>query len=341
MKAAVLRDYYKMQIEEVPEPEPAPNEVKIRVSVAGICGSEMHAYKGTHPFRRPPSIQGHEMAGDIVAVGSEVRRFAIGDRVTIDPQRVCGVCDDCVSGHPNSCVNKIMLGVQEWPGAFGQYIVGPEQQIYKLPDHLSYAEGSMVEPLSVGVHAVRQARVKPGSLVLILGGGTIGLCALAGARAAGAAQVIVTDAFDFNLEVAKKLGATATVNVRRQDVNQVVADVTGGKGMDAALVAVGVPAVVNQAIAAVKRRGEVVLIGLFHEPISIQDSFAIISAERVLRGSQTYTPEDVRRALDLIASGQVDVKTMITHQLPIDEAQHAFEMVDKRLEDCIKVILKH
>ena len=341
MKAAVLRDYYKMQIEEVPEPEPAPNEVKIRVSVAGICGSEMHAYKGTHPFRRPPSIQGHEMAGDIVAVGSEVHRFAAGDRVTLDPQRVCGVCEDCVSGHPNSCTKKIMLGVQEWPGAFGQYIVAPEQQIYKLPDHVSYEEGSMVEPLSVGVHAVRQAGVRHGSSVLILGGGTIGLCALAGARAAGAAQTIVTDAFDFNLDVAKKLGATATVNVRRQDVNQVVAEATGGKGVDAALVAVGVPAVVNQAIAAVKRRGEVVLIGLFHEPISIQDSFAIISAERVLRGSQTYNPEDVQLALDLISTGQVDVKAMITHQLPIDDAQHAFEMVDKRLEDCVKVILKH
>ncbi len=341
MKAAVLRDYYKMQIEEVPEPEPAPNEVKIRVAVVGICGSEMHAYKGTHPFRHPPSIQGHEMAGDVVAMGSEVRRFAIGDRVTLDPQRVCGVCDDCRSGHPNSCTKKIMLGVQEWPGAFGRYIVAPEQQIYKLPDHVSYEEGSMVEPLSVGVHAVRQAGVKPGSSVLILGGGTIGLCALAGARAAGAAQVIITDAFDFNLEVAKKLGATATVNVRRQDVNQVVAEVTGGKGVDAALVAVGVPAVVNQAIAAVKRRGEVVLIGLFHEPISIQDSFAIISAERVLRGSQTYNPEDVQRALDLISTGQVDVKAMITHRLPIDDAQHAFEMVDKRLEDSIKVILKH
>jgi L-iditol 2-dehydrogenase len=281
------------------------------------------------------------MAGDIVAVGREVSRFAVGERVTIDPQRVCGVCDDCISGHPNSCAKKIMLGVQEWPGAFGQYIVCPEQQVYKLPDHVSYAEGTMVEPLAVGMHAVRQAGVRPGSSVLVLGGGTIGLCVLAGARAAGASKTIITDAFDFNLEVARKLGATATVNVRSQDVKEVVTQVTEGKGIDAALVAVGVPAVVNQAIATVKKRGEVVLIGLFHEPIPIQDSFAVISGERVIRGSQTYTPEDVRGALDLIASGRLDVKTMITHRLPIDQAQYAFEMVDKRLEDCIKVVLEH
>jgi L-iditol 2-dehydrogenase len=341
MKAAVLRDYYKMQIEEVPEPEPQPDEIKIRVTVAGICGSEMHAYKGTHPFRRPPSIMGHEMAGDVVAIGSKVTKFAVGDRVTLDPQRVCGVCDDCLAGYPNSCSKKIMLGVQQWPGGYGQYIVCPEGQAYHLPDHVSDEEGTMVEPLAVGIHGVRQGEVRPGSSVLILGGGTIGLCALAGAIDAGATTTIVSDAFDFNLEAARKLGATATVNVTKQDVNQVVAEVTGGKGVDTAIVAVGLPIVVKQAIAATKHRGVVSIIGLFEKPIVIEDTFAVISGERVIRGSQTYVPRDVQKALELIASGRVDVKSMITHRLPISEAQHAFEMVDKKLEDCIKVVLTH
>jgi len=341
MKAAVLRDYYNLAIEEVPEPEPEPNEVKIRVVATGICGSEMHAYKGTHPFRHPPAILGHEMAGDVVALGAEVKQLAVGDRVTIDPQKVCGVCDDCRTGHPNYCPRKIMLGVREWMGSFGEYIVCPESQVYRLPNHVSYYDGSMVEPLAVGVHAVRQAGIGPNSSVLELGGGAIGLSVMAAAIDAGATTTIVTDVLDFNLEVARKLGATATVNVRCQDVNQVVAEVTGGKGVDAALVTIGLSVVVNQAVRAVRKRGKVVLIAIFEEPISIEDSFAVISGERALVGSQTYNPQDVQDALDLICSGQVDVGAMITHCLPIDQIQHAFEIVDKRLQDCIKVILKH
>jgi L-iditol 2-dehydrogenase len=341
MKAVVLRDYYKLAIEEVPEPEPEPNEVKIRVVATGICGSEIHAYKGTHPFRCPPAILGHEMTGEVVLIGAEVKRFAIGDRVTIDPQKVCGVCDDCRSGYPNCCSRKIMLGMQEWIGSFGEYIVCPESQVYRLPDHVSYYDGSMSEPLAVGVHAVRQAGIGPNSSVLVLGAGTIGLSSLAAAIEAGATTTIVTDVRDFNLEVARKLGATVTVSVGRQDINQVVAEVTGGKGVDAALVTTGLSVVVNQAVAAVRKRGKVVLIAIFEEPISITDSFAVISAERVLVGSQTYKPQDVRDALDLICSGQVNVGAMITHCLPIVQIQHAFEIVDKRLEGCIKVILKH
>ncbi len=341
MKAAVLRDYYRFEIEEVPEPDPAPNEVKIRVVATGICGSDMHAYDGTHPFRRPPSIQGHEFSGNIVAVGSEVRRFAVGDRVTVDPQRVCGECEECLAGHPNLCVNKIMLGVPAWPGSFGQYVVCPEQQVYKLPDQVSYEEGSMVEPLAVGVHGVRLAGVGPGSSVLVLGGGTIGLSSLAAAIDAGAATTVITDAFDFNLEIARRMGATATVNVRNQDVGQVVKEMTGGRGMDAAIVAVGLSSVMNQGIAAVKRRGEVVLIGLFSDQPVIQDSFALVGGERVIRGSQTYGPEDVQKALDLIASRRVDVSALITHRMPIEKIQQAFEMIHKHLEDSVKVILTH
>lgn len=339
MKAAVLHDYYKIGIEEIPEPEPKPNEVKIQVVATGICGSEIHAYKGTHPFRRPPSILGHEMAGDVVAVGAQVRKFALGDRVTINPQKACGACDHCQAGYPNHCSNRVMLGVQEWVGSFAEYIVCPEELVYRLPDHVSYAEGVMMEPLAVGVHGVRQAGLGPGSSALILGAGTIGLCTLAAALEAGATTTLITDVVDFNLAVARDLGATAGINVRRQELRQVVAEATGGKGVDAVLVTIGHPAVVSDAIATVRRRGEVVLIALFEGPITIQDTFAVVGGERVLRGSQTYTPEDMQKALDLIVSGRVDAQKFLTQRLPMSQVQHGFEIVDKKLEDCVKVIL--
>jgi 2-desacetyl-2-hydroxyethyl bacteriochlorophyllide A dehydrogenase len=341
MKAAVLQDYFKLGFEEIPEPEPAPSEVKIKVAATGICGSEIHAYKGTYPFRVPPSILGHEMAGDVVAVGSEVTGVAVGDRVTLNPQRVCHKCDQCLSGNENRCVSKMMLGVQGWPGSFAEYVVAPEELVYKLPDHLSYEEGTMAEPLAVGVHAVRISGLGPGSSAVVLGGGTIGLSTLLAARAAGATTTVVTDAVDFNLRVARELGATATVNVRTQELQQVMAEATGGKGADYAFVTVGLSAVMNQAIQSVKKGGRVVAIALFEEPITIKDTFAIVGSERVIQGSMTYTPEDVQRALEMIASGEVEIGKLITQRLPISDVQRGFQIVDEKLEDCVKVVLKY
>jgi L-iditol 2-dehydrogenase len=339
VKAAVLTAHYQVEMQDVSEPEPRENEVKIKVVCAGICGSEVHAYKGTHPFRHPPSILGHETAGDVVAVGSAVTRFKVGDRVTVEPQIVCGTCDYCRAGHSNLCLNKIVLGTQTWIGAYAEYFVAPEQVVYKIPANVSYDEAVMIEPLAVGVHAVREANLQLGSSALILGAGTIGLCTLAAARAAGVMTTVVTDAVDFNLGVARDLGATATVNVRQGDVKSVVDKVSGGKGLDTAFVTVGFSPVVNQGLAGVHKRGQVVVIALFAGAFSVDDPFLVVGGERVLRGSQMYTGFDVQTALDLIGSGQVDAKMFLTQRLPMSEAQHGFEIVDKKLEDCVKVIL--
>ena len=339
MKAAVLTAHYKIEFAEIPEPEPKPDEVKIKVASAGVCGSEVHAFKGTHPFRHPPAILGHEMAGEIVAVGADVQGFKVGDRVTVEPQILCGVCDYCKAGYPNLCVNKVVLGTQKWVGAYAEYMVAPVQTLYKIPDGMSYDEAVMIEPLAVGVHAVREAGLKIGESALILGGGTIGLCTLAAAREAGVMTTIVTDAVDFNLAVARELGATATVNVRKDDLRAVVDRATGGKGVDVSLVTVGFSPVVNQGLVATKKRGRIVLIALFAEKVTVDDPFLIVGGERSLKGSQMYTRADVQTALDLISSGRVDAKMFITQRLPMSEVQRGFEIVDQKLEDCVKVIL--
>ncbi|MHB1417626.1 MAG: zinc-dependent alcohol dehydrogenase, partial [Chloroflexota bacterium] len=182
MKAAVLTAHYHIEFADIPEPEPKANEVKIKVISAGICGSEVHAFKGTHPFRHPPAILGHELAGEVVAVGDEINGYKVGDRVTVEPQILCGVCDACRAGYPNLCDNKVVLGTQKWVGGYAEYIVAPEQTLYKIPDSVSYDEAVMIEPLAVGVHAVREAKLKVGQSAIILGGGTIGLATLVAAR---------------------------------------------------------------------------------------------------------------------------------------------------------------
>jgi 2-desacetyl-2-hydroxyethyl bacteriochlorophyllide A dehydrogenase len=339
MKAAVLTAHYKIDFQDIPEPQPKPNEVKIKVVAAGICGSELHAYKGTHPFRQPPAILGHEMSGEIVAVGSEIKDYKVGERVTVEPQLLCGTCDACRSGHANLCDNKVVLGTKPWVGGYAEYVVAPEQVLYKIPDHVSYDEAVMVEPLAVGVHAVREAHLKMGGSALILGGGTIGLCTLVAAREAGVLKTIVTDAVDYNLSVARELGATATVNVRKDDLKQVVGEVTGGKGVDTAFVTVGISPVVNQALNSVKKRGDIVLIALFEEDVKIENPFLIVGGERNVHGSQMYTRADMQTALDLIAAGRVDAKMFVTQKLPMSDVQRGFEIVDKKLEDCVKVVL--
>ena len=217
MRAAVLKDNYRIVLEDVKEPSPGPGEVKIQVRVTGICGSEVHAFKGTHPYRKPPVILGHELAGDIVEVGSDVEGLKVGDRVTVEPQIGCERCYMCRRGLNNLCESKIVLGTQEWPGSFAEYIIAPAKVVYRLPDGLSYEEGVMVEPLAVGVHAVRWSEMGLGDSVLVLGAGTIGLVTIMAARQAGARRIFATDVLDFNLAKAKELGATHTINVRQED----------------------------------------------------------------------------------------------------------------------------
>ncbi|MHB9091438.1 MAG: zinc-binding dehydrogenase, partial [Chloroflexota bacterium] len=174
---------------------------------------------------------------------------------------------------------------------------------------------------------------------LILGGGTIGLCTLVAARAAGAMVNVVTDAVPFNLQSALALGAPAGVNARGGDPRAVVAELTGGSGVDTAFVCVGISPVVNQAMAAIKKRGQMIFVALFDGKVTLDDPFQIVGGERVIRGSHTYTRADFQTATDLIANGTVDARRFITQRLPMSALQHGFEIADTKSEDCIKVVL--
>lgn len=340
VRAAVLTQVRRMEMQEVPKPRPEPDEVLIRVRAAGVCGSEVHGFLGTHPYRKPPAIMGHEVSGDIEEVGAEVRAFRVGDRVIVVPQKSCGCCLYCRMGSPYLCTGKVMMGTSAWPGSFGEYVVAPEGAVIRIPDSLSYEEGVMCEPLAVGVHCARKARIGIGDSVLVLGSGTIGLCCTAAARAAGATKIVATDAHDFNLELARKAGAGALFNVRGEgDLSRVVAEYVRPEGVDVAVVAAGFSPVVDQALANVRKLGRVALVALFDGPISIAEPFHIIGKELEVVGVITYAHEDFYTAVDLIWSGAVNVKGMVTHVLPIERAHHAMEMVHNKTENNAKVIL--
>ncbi|WP_160725251.1 zinc-dependent alcohol dehydrogenase [Bacillus sp. USDA818B3_A] len=340
MRAAVIDKPYSIELQEVSLPViKHPNEVKIQVVVTGICGSEIHAYHGTHPFRVPPVISGHEFAGVVVETGSEVKGVSIGDRVTVEPHYGCGVCKTCQAGNYHICKEKRVLGTQEWIGSFGEYIVVPENTIVKLPDNVSYEQGALIEPLAVGVHAVRQAGVGHNDKVAILGAGPIGLGLMVAAKNAGATKIFITDALDYNLEIAKRLGATSAINTNYEDSVERILEETDGEGVDTVFIAVGIQSVLNDSFKIIKRGGKVSEVALFGKKPEIDISY-IQNKEIELIGSNMYVREDFEIAAAAIAANLVDTSLLITKVIPIEDIQNAMNIVDQKLENAVKVLLK-
>jgi 2-desacetyl-2-hydroxyethyl bacteriochlorophyllide A dehydrogenase len=340
MRAAVIDKPYSIELLEVDSPAIAQDdEVKIKVSVTGICGSEIHAYHGTHPFRIPPVISGHEFAGIIVEAGKNVTRFSVGDRVTVEPHYGCGECRLCRTGKYNICQDKKVLGTQEWQGSFGEYVVVPESTVVKLPDDVSFEQGALIEPLAVGIHAVMKAGVSLGSKVAILGAGPIGLSLLLAARSSGATKIFITDAMDYNLDIAEKLGATHAINTLKENAVEAIIKETNCVGVDIVFIAVGVESVLNDSLKIVKRGGKISEVALFGKKPMIEISY-IQNKEITIEGNNMYTVDDFEVAAEAIAAKMFDTDLLISKVFPIEDVKNAMKTVDEKTENVIKVLLK-
>jgi L-iditol 2-dehydrogenase len=339
MKAVYVEDAYKVVVKEVELPEVESNEVLIATKVAGICGSDIHTYKGLHLFRNPPVIIGHEIAGEVVKVGSDVQNFKAGDRVTVEPQTGCGKCDDCLTGKVNYCNNRKAPGIKGWYGAMAEYFSAPEETVFKLPDGMTYDQGVLVEPFAVGVHAVRKADVQLGDKVAILGAGPIGLLTVAAAKAAGATTILVTDVIDYALEAAEKMGATHSMNILNKNDWMSEAKKLIDSEFDKVLVAVGVPGIIDQSIALLRKGGKCVTIAMFHGTQTF-DIVNLQQGEKEIIGCMTYTREDTLAAIDLLAAGHVNEEALITHKLSYGDAAKGFELVDKKEDSSLKVLVE-
>jgi L-iditol 2-dehydrogenase len=342
MKAVLLEDIGKLTLTEVPRPTlSGPDEVLIKVGAVGVCGSEVHAYKGTHPFRKPPSIQGHEVTGEVVEVGANARDFGPGDRVFVDPQWTCGECTWCRSGRHNLCPSKKVLGTIGWSGALGEYIVAPARSVYRLPDDVSYVTGTLIEPLSVAVHAARRAGVELGESVAVLGTGPIGMMVTAVCNTRGASPIIAVDLQRHCLQVAQEsLGASHTLLADQVRIADRILELTDSIGIDVVFLTAGVAPLLQDALSVVERDGRVVFLALFDEPVRFEP-FDIIGRDVTMLGSQMYNARDIRTAIDLISSGAVNAQAMVTHVLPVEEAQLGFELSATKADGAIKVVLEH
>ena len=322
-----------ISIEDVPIPEYSPWEVLLKVKAVGICGSDLRMYKYADPNQRGNYILGHELAGEVVAMGEKVHGSKKGDRVAAEICIGCAICRYCRKGLVNLCENLNEIGVT-MNGGMAEYVSVPARNIHRIPDSLSYEVATFADPLACSIRGLELAGIERGSWVAILGPGTIGLLATKVAREIRRANVIVTGTNDIRLNMAKELGAEHTFNIRNGDPVEEILQITDG-GVDYTFEATGDPNALQQAIYMTRKNGSIVVMTV-HKDIQI-DMEPVIRHELKLFGSICYNYKEFDQAVDLLAKNKIDVNPLIGRAFALKEADKAFDYCFSRKG--VKIIL--
>jgi 2-desacetyl-2-hydroxyethyl bacteriochlorophyllide A dehydrogenase len=315
MKVLVYEGPRQMNIHQQIVPQPSDDEVLIRVQKAGICGSELSGYLGHNSLRKPPLIMGHEFSGVITRTGGGVTRFREGDRVTANPLVSCGNCRYCNDGRAQLCPNRSLLGAHR-PGAFAEYVVVPERNVFQLDCHVSMEEGAFTEPFACAVHVCRVLQLAPSEKLLILGAGPIGLFTLQAAQVYGLREIVVVDVNRDRLEIVSQLGAAAVSNLEELGKSE-------NGSFDAAVDAVGMSVTRQQCVNAVQPGGKVIFTGL-HEADSSLPINATIRNEVQMTGAFAYSLRDFETALRWIRDGRVNLLPWVEQAL-LEDGGPCFE----------------
>lgn len=344
MRAFVIQAPRTAAIDTLPVPEPPPGQALVRVRVCGLCGSDLHAYEGSQPFFRYPEIPGHEVVGEIVTInpspdglmrlpGRPVEDgLAPGERVVLDPGMPCGHCHPCRHGRYNCCENMRVVGVHA-PGALAEFYCAPLECLHRVPRGLPDGIAVLAEPLSIGVQANNRARTCPDDTMLIIGSGTIGLCVMAVARHCGA-RVAVSDLSEARRNRALGMGADAALDPSSTTFRTDLEAFCGDTGPDIVVEAVGKPATVAQALDLVVAGGRVVLLGLISDPITFPGN-VMVKKELDFLGSRLHRGT-IPDALELLAAGHVDIASLLTHRLNLNEAEEGLRMMASSPDRVIK-----
>jgi L-iditol 2-dehydrogenase len=341
MKSLLLSEYNHLEIAEMPLPPVGPDEVLVRVEACGICGSDVHGYDGSSGRRIPPIVMGHEAAGTVAAVGSDVLGYAEGDRVTFDSTVYCGRCAFCASGDVNLCDNRQVIGVScgeyRRHGAFAECVVVPARILYPLPASISFAQAAMLEAVSVALHAVHVSGARSGETALVIGAGMIGLLTLQAARAAGCARVFIADIDPTRLRLAAQVGADAILDASGAGLLEEVLGLTGGRGVDLAFEAVGRSETISAAIDCTRKGGTVTLVGNIQPEIALPLQ-KVVSRQIRLQGSCASSGE-YPQAIDLVARGEILVTPLITAVATLEEGPSWFARLHAGEPNLMKIIL--
>lgn len=340
MRAVYAEKPFLIGLRDVPIPAIKDDEVLIKVAYAGICGSDLHAYRGQHAFRKPPVMLGHEMSGTIAAMGSAVRGFESGEAVAVMPQISCGNCPDCRKGRPHLCEHRIMPAMPGWNGygTFADYFAAPASVLCPLGE-VPMDLGALAEPLAVATHLMSRIPKEHDGNLVIVGAGTIGLLLLIIAPAYGFGKIMITDIIDGNLALARELGASAAVNASKEDTVAGVKQCFGARGCETVIVAAGGPEIMGQAIQMVRPGGNIMFVAMITADSSF-GTYPIVFKELNILGSFNYTMADFHSAIEFLKKDGDRIRRLITHEKSIDDAAAAFDILDRKSEFAIKILLR-
>jgi L-iditol 2-dehydrogenase len=341
MKALLLTEPSELAVTDVPTPECLADSVLVRVAACGICGSDVHGYDGSSGRRIPPLVMGHEAAGTIAEIGSQVTSFQVGDRVTFDSTVSCGECVYCRRGEVNLCDRRQVLGVScgdyRRHGAFAEYVAVPARILYRVPDKLSLDHAALIEAVSIAVHAVRRSKIKKGDTALVVGTGMIGLLVIQVLRHVGCKKIVAVDLDETRLTMARESGADQVIVSSADALAEVLAE-TNGTGVDQAFEVVGFTPTVQLAISAVRKGGAVTLVGNLAPEVALPLQL-VVTRELTLYGTCGSSGE-YPQCIELLASGAVKVAPLISAEAPLEEGPAWFTRLHNREPGLMKVLLK-
>jgi threonine dehydrogenase-like Zn-dependent dehydrogenase len=339
MKVMMLRGGGALSYETVTDPAPGPGEVVVKVHACSICGSDVHAFHGKHPRLTFPRILGHEFSGEIVALGKGAKNYRVGQRVCCDIDFPCGVCGPCREGRSNICEKLRTMGFDR-DGAYAEYALVPDFNLYPLPENVSYDQASAVQVLGISYHAVaHRVKPQPGEKIAVIGAGPIGLGAALVARLSGAA-VTIMDILDYRLAMAQKLGISSVIDAKQGELRERALALTAGHGFDKVVECVGglQERTVTDAVSMVKRGGQITVVGTFPEnkatiPIAyIKDREIDLNFSR--GNFQAFAP-----CLELVGSGKINPDIYISHRFPLNQAEDALKLLEARNVEAHKIVL--
>lgn len=326
-----------IEFKEVPVPEITDSQVLIKIMKIGVCGSDIHVYHGEHPFTSYPVTQGHEVSGEITKIGKNVSGFTVGQKVTIQPQVVCGKCHPCTHGKYNLCEELKVMGFQT-TGTASEYFAVDAAKVTALPENISYDEGAMIEPLAVAVHAVRRAGDVKGMKIAVLGAGPIGILVAQTAKGMGAESVMITDVSDLRLKKAAECGIDFCINTKEIDFGEAMVEHFGPDKADVIYDCAGNNITMGQGIKYARKGSTIILVAVFAGMAQI-DLAVLNDHELDLNTSMMYRNEDYIEAIQLVNEGKVSLKPLISKHFAFKDYLEAYKYIDANRETTMKVII--
>lgn len=337
MIQAIMVKPGKIKFHDVSVPVVKPDQIKVKMKRIGVCGSDIHVNHGKHPYTSYPVVQGHEVSAVVVEIGSDVTNVKVGDKVTIQPQVVCGKCYPCTHGMYNACEELKVMGFQT-TGMASEYFVVDAKKVLALPADMSLEHGAMIEPLAVAVHAIRRAGDVKGKKILVLGGGPIGNLVAQTAKAMGAEAVLLSELSQYRLAVAEKCGIK-TVNPAKEDLLEAIVANFGQDRADYIFECVGINPTMKQAIEYARKGSTIVVVGVFGDLGAINMGF-VQDHELSLIGTAMYREEDYIKAIEFVGAGLLEFDALITHRVKFEDYTKAYAITDEQKDKAMKVIIE-